>query len=261
MTADAKNANTEGTPALRQGFAVLNALIEAGRLQGISQLCQATGLSKASVYRLLRSFGKMGYVFQDPANKQYGISPSLFGFISQLTRHFLPTKRATFWLREAALKFDYSIYISMLAEDRTFVIAASGPYGDTATLGASGMAYATASGKAIIAHLPEEQWNNFAPHPDSLGATPWTHLDPKHFIRELQEGRQRGVFFSERENNKDYSAMAVPVFGPRRTVQFALAFLMPFELWQKADKIQMESELKAFAADLSSVLYLCITSV
>jgi len=246
-------AKAPGSPALLQGFKVLNALIEAGTSQGIRQLADKTDLPKASVYRLIKSLQTMGYVQQHSASKQYAVTAQLFSFIQHLTSHFQPTKRTTIFLREAAQKVGYSVYLSMLMGTRSCVVAASGPFGDTAVLGTSGPAYATACGKALVAQLEEKCWADYAPPLDAEPETQWTNVSPERFIAELKRCREKGIFVSERENSQ-HCAMAAPVYEPGRPARYALALLLPYDAWITEDRDRMKSTLLKLAEDTSLIL-------
>ncbi|WP_269526699.1 IclR family transcriptional regulator [Coraliomargarita parva] len=242
-----------GSPALLQGFKVLNALIEAGTAQGIRQLADKTGLPKASVYRLIKSLQTMGYVQQHTTSKQYAVTAQLFSFIQHLTSHFQPTKRATLFLRDAAQEVGHSVYLSMLMGTRSCVVAASGPFGDTAVLGTSGPAYATACGKALVAQLESKYWADYAPPPEAAPETRWTNVSPEHFVAELKRCSDKGVFVSERENSL-HCAMAAPVYEPGRPARYALALLLPYDAWITEDRDQMQSTLLKLAEDISLII-------
>lgn len=242
-----------GSPALIQGFKVLNALIEAGTAQGIRQLADKTDLPKASVYRLIKSLQTMGYVQQHKISKQYAVTAELFSFIQHLTSHFQPTKRATIFLREAAQEVGHSVYLSMLVGTRSCVVAASGPFGDTAVLGTSGPAYATACGKALVAQVEEKYWADYAPQAGAEPETKWTNVSPTHFLDELKRSSENGVFVSERENSQ-HCAMAAPIYEPGRPARYALALLLPYDVWITEDRDQMKSTLLKLAEDISLII-------
>lgn len=245
------------TPSLKIGFEVLKQLIDKGSSQGVSQIAKATGLSKATVFRLLGAFQQLGYVEQHTKTRRYTLSPEIFGFFHYITSHFQPSDKAAAQVRESAHKLGCSVYLSMLAGRYSFVICASGIYGDTQVLGTCGPAYATSCGKSLVSQLDETLWSDYAPQKSDKAITKNTNLDPKKFFEELRLARQEGVAWNECESAPVVCSVATPIIEAGRTPRLAVALLYPYKEWI----LQNREDLASTAKRLSTQLALAITPV
>jgi DNA-binding IclR family transcriptional regulator len=95
------------------------------------------------------------------------------------------------------------VYLSIIESPQRVKLAAA--------IGQRLPAYATASGKAILAFLPEKAvlhiLNQGMPR-----LTPYTHVTPEAFFTDLISVRERGFALSEQELEDDINAVAAPVF-------------------------------------------------
>ncbi|GAT32354.1 IclR family transcriptional regulator [Terrimicrobium sacchariphilum] len=248
---DPKEGNA--TPSLKLGFTVLKCLIEASSSLGVSQVATQTGLPKATAFRILRAFHQLGYVEQQPASRKYFLSPQIFGFFHYLTSHFHPTEKASLFIRETARELRCSIYLSMLAGRHSYVVCASGPFGDTTILGSSGPAYATSCGKVLIAQLPESAWADFAPQEGDVAVTSRTNLDPVRYLEEIRQAAQSGVAWNERETSA-YFSVAAPVKELCRQSRMAVALLFPYADWVIQDRETLRQQVLKIARELSTRL-------
>jgi IclR family acetate operon transcriptional repressor len=88
---------------------------------------------------------------------------------------------------------------------------------DVPTLGARILAHASAAGKAMLAHLPDAEVDQFLAGP-LRQLTPRTITDPDALRRTLAQVRRRGWGDSDGEAVLDVSAVAAPVLAHDRPV-------------------------------------------
>lgn len=192
-------ANAAAGGSLLTGFQVLKCLTEGGPSLGVTQVAERALLPKATTYRVLQTLRRLGYVEQHLPTKKYRLSPCIFGFLHFLTSHFSPIQKTTQVLRETAARLGATVHLSMLAGDVAYVVAASGPFGDTQVLGSHTPAMDSAGGRVLVAQLPEEDLQKF------LADLPSTsRLD-------LQSIREKGVAWDDAA--EDIRAVAAAVAG------------------------------------------------
>lgn len=73
--------------------------------------------------------------------------------------------------------------------------------------------HATSAGKAILAHLSEEERQEFVYGESLSHQTPETITDPETLLAELESIRERGYSFNEQENLRGLRAVGVPVLN------------------------------------------------
>ena len=175
------------------GFQVLKCLTEGGPSLGVTQVAERALLPKATAHRVLQTLRRLGYVEQHLATKKYRLSPGIFGFLHFLTSHFSPSRKTTQVLRETAARLGATVHLSMLAGDAAYVVAASGPYGDTQVLGSHMPAIDSPGGQALMAQLPEEEWQKL----------------PASLRQRLRSIRETGVAWNDRTDEIRSIAAAV----------------------------------------------------
>src|SRR5580704_5095469 len=142
-------------------FSVLEALSQQPKsgvpLEEITQIC---GLPKTTVFRLLYTMNKLGFVEQDPDSGIYALSGKFF----ELGANALPYQRLTVLARPlmqklllsfgesvnlAVPKLSGAIYIAVLESPKPHRVAAS--------IGGFSFLHSTSVGKCIAAYLSAEE--------------------------------------------------------------------------------------------------------
>lgn len=212
-------------------FAVLEALSQQPKaglpLEEITQIC---GLPKTTVYRLLYSMQKLGYVEQDPVTTLYSLAGKFF----EMGANALPYQRLTVvakpLMQTLLLSFGESvnlavpkgggvIYISVLESPKPHRVAAS--------VGGFSFLHSTSVGKSIAAFLPDElrerQLNRHGlPPMTSATITSRQRLD-----EELSEVRSEGVAVDNEENAQGIICVGGPIFASAKEPIAALSVSGP----------------------------------
>jgi len=139
---------------------VLEALAQRAEGASLGALAEALALPKSAVHRLLQTLAERGYVVQDAGTQDYGLSLklALLGFRFLDTR-YLPDAAQAVLDRLAADTSEYCRIAVVADGSLTWVACAQGA---TAALryeppmGREVVLHATATGKAWLATLPEE---------------------------------------------------------------------------------------------------------
>ncbi|WP_248898159.1 IclR family transcriptional regulator [Haloplanus halobius] len=78
-------------------------------------------------------------------------------------------------------------------------------------IGVESHLHVTAFGKAILAHLPEEDVFNIIEHYGLPQLTEYTVTDTNELIAELEEVRQQGLAYSDKERQENVQTLAAPI--------------------------------------------------
>lgn len=200
-----------GPPSiLSKAFEILRAFTTKERVMTLTQLTEATGLSKSSVHRLLLRLMELGAIEQNPRGYKIGIDLLQIGAKTPAAglRDMAMSHLADLHLRThqtvhlAVLrKFDI-VYLTKLEAGDT-LSALSG-------IGARLPANCSALGKVLLAYedlavLRENM-------PTSLSRmTPASLTDPAALIAELRQVRSRGIACEEGETQRSLACIASPV--------------------------------------------------
>lgn len=147
-------------PALQRGLAVLELL--AARQEGatLSEISTALYLSPASVFRLTGVLEESGYVLREEPSRRFRLSRKLL-LLAQpqregrsLVESCLPA------MREVLQLTGETVQLCVLAEHECVMIEqlpSTHPFKYIVDLGSRPPVYCAAPGKAMLAHLPEEE--------------------------------------------------------------------------------------------------------
>lgn len=249
------NPSDSGKTTLEHGFDVLRLMITQGKSLGVSQVAAELGIAKSSAHRILRILGMLGFVHQNAESHMYGLSPEIFSFIHVLATQYGQNDRLAPIVRETAARLRCGASLSMLGGTNTYIVFAAGDEGDTASIGASGPAFATSAGKLLVSQKAESEWPRYAPHPGMTRRTQKTNLDPQKFFEELRHIRTKKIAWNLRETTFRIASVAAPVREPLvKEPRIAVALMVQYNELPSFDRSKLEDEVKALAARLSLAL-------
>ncbi|MXG89268.1 helix-turn-helix domain-containing protein [Nocardioides sp. YIM 123512] len=206
--------------SLERAFVLLEALAEADRPLGVTELTGPTGLSLGTVHRLLRTLVDLGYVRQE-ASRGYALGP---GFIRLGER---ASAGLGAWCRpllaEAAQELGESVNLAALEGDHVVYVAhvpSSRSMRMFTEVGSRRPVHSTGVGKAMLADLPAAEALALAAADGMPPATEHTITDPDTLAAELRRVAERGYALDEEEQELGVRcvALAVPGPGPRLAV-------------------------------------------
>jgi IclR family KDG regulon transcriptional repressor len=224
----------------------------------IKEVEELTGLNRTTIFRIMLSFIDYGYIEQDALTKRYRVSfkiLKLAGGILQRADLIQVGKRHLIHLRELTKE---STFLAVLEEFNIIVVNWEPSYYDALInigIGKSVPAYCTGAGKAILAHLPEQELQQLlAEHPLEQ-FSPNTITESAALLDELKEAVRLGYAVSDEEFNSDIVVIGAPVFDFNGHVVAACATSVLKSRIEDEDTIAKIGEMtKKVAADISSEL-------
>jgi DNA-binding IclR family transcriptional regulator len=210
---------------------LLRGLAEASGDVSVSGLADELRLPRSTVHRLLNLFRKEGLVTTSAASHRYEIGPELFRIASLITARRsivdLAAPAMAHVVRESGETCILGLY---LPHQREMVFAASvdspNPLGYRITLHQPAPVVWGASGRAILAWLPdEEQENIMRSHHDE--SAEGEALDVDELRRDLADTRRRGYSRSAGQRVPGSYGIAAPIFEGNGTVCGSLCITMP----------------------------------
>jgi IclR family transcriptional regulator, pca regulon regulatory protein len=197
---------------LAKGLAVLGTFDKARPTMTLSQAAQATGLSRATARRILRTLTELGYVAQ--SGRQFSLSSSILklGFTYLATQNWI--EQATPLMRQLSEHFQESCSAAIL-EGTEIVYVARIPAGRimsvTLAVGTRLPAFHTSLGRMQLGFLDHaEIWRRLM----SLrldAFTPSTITDIQALFDRVQEDRMQGFSIVDEELERGLRSIAVPI--------------------------------------------------
>lgn len=212
-------------------FAVLEALSQQPKvglpLEEVTQIC---GLPKTTVYRMLYSMQKLGYVEQDPVTTLYSLAGKFF----EMGANALPYQRLTViakpLMQTLLLSFGESVNLAVPKGGGAIYIAvleSPKPHRVAASVGGFSFLHSTSVGKAIAAYLPDEDRERQLNRHGLPPLTSTTITSRQRFDEELSRVRSEGVALDNEENAQGIICVGGPIFASAKQPIAALSVSGP----------------------------------
>jgi IclR family transcriptional regulator, pca regulon regulatory protein len=147
--------------SLARGIHVLWAVARAGRPIGLSELALATGLDKATTYRLAQTLVDLGCLEQDPVKREYRVSIRVLDFGFAYLNNLDVRQRALPHMQVLSRELGYAVSLSALDEADVVYLehlrAAPMRVAIAVPVGFRIPAHCSSMGKAILAWLPTDE--------------------------------------------------------------------------------------------------------
>jgi IclR family pca regulon transcriptional regulator len=199
--------------ALARGLAVLLALSDKRRRMSIAQVSHRTGIPRAAARRSLHTLSKLGFVAADDARRFY-LRPRVLSFshgylsaspLAVLAQPILD--RLSESLREgcslAVLDGEEIVYLARSSSSRIMSPALN--------VGRRLPAYCTSIGLVMLAHLPQDELNDYLARVRFHPYTEYTVNSVEKLLRQLTTVRESGFAFASQLMEPRLCTFAAPV--------------------------------------------------
>jgi IclR family transcriptional regulator, KDG regulon repressor len=195
----------------------------------LTEIAEQVGMNKSTIHRLLATLESKHFIIRDKTTGMYQLG-YLFIELASIKLSNLDLQHwAKPYLQElsdesgetvdlAVLDNGHVVYLQVVETSQRVKIAAAA--------GEQLPACCTASGKALLAYLPESQVQQIL----SQGLTQYTDktlITPDALLKDLQATRGRGYAISEQEFENDISAVAAPILNTNHYPIAAIAIVGP----------------------------------
>ncbi len=184
---------------------------------GVSDLARRLGWTKSTVHRFASTLTRIGYLEQDAKTGRYRLGLRLFELGNSAIRARELRHQAVPILEALMQATQETVHLAVLDEARMEVVYVHKVEPPQAIrlyteIGAHHPAYCAATGKAILAFLPEARRARLLQGATLRPATPRTIVDPDVLVTHLAEIRQRGYAVDDEEYREGVRGVAAPVF-------------------------------------------------
>jgi IclR family acetate operon transcriptional repressor len=185
-----------------RAITLLEAIAEAGGETTLTELSRRTRLNISTCHHLLSTLVQRGYVAKVPVRRSYALGARILYLSNSCLRQVdLPARAAPF-IEQINEKTGETVHLAVLQGDALMKVAkreSRHPVRvDTGTLGKTDAAHATASGKAMLAWLPEDDMRRILSH-GMTRFTPKTITEWPALIEALRHVRRNGYAMDDEE--------------------------------------------------------------
>jgi IclR family transcriptional regulator, acetate operon repressor len=203
---------------------ILDLLQDSSEGVSLAGVARVTGLPRSSAFRYLTTLRYRRYIERVPNTEHFRLGSAFLPFRSRHLELF--TEQARPHLERLRDRFQETINLGVLNGHRVIyldIIESPKSMRLAARRGDRDQIHSTALGKAIAAHLPEEQVFAILAAEGMPKLTSRTINDPDEYMEELRAVRERGYALDDRENEEDGRCLAVPILGYRLPAAISLS--------------------------------------
>lgn len=244
-----------GTQAVQRAVTVLKAFTDAQPELGLSALSRAVGLNKATTYRLLAALEREGLIAKNAAGDRYRLGPEMIALGVRAMRSSDVRAASRPELQALARATGETATLEVLAGSDVLIldeVIGSHLVNATHWVGTRWQAYATSTGKVMLAHLPHSQLR--AALPARLSLSGRGTRSRTEFYKELESIRAQGYAMNLEELETGFAAVGAPLFNHDGAVIAAISVGGPRARFTDSVIKQLAPRVKQAAARISQQL-------
>ncbi|MET4576245.1 IclR family transcriptional regulator [Ottowia thiooxydans] len=230
----------------RRVLDILRFFSEEKEPASLARVAAALDLPKSSCLALLETLVVEGYAYQ--AEGRYYLTGRWAREAEIVTRHDRLAPRCRQFLQHLSSQLDETVMLAQLSQRKVVyldVLEASHVLRFSAFVGQRKPVYASASGRALLATLSDDEVLQFARSIELAPLTPTTLSTPEALVAVVQEGRKRGWHLNLGEHQLETVSIAAPFLLDGT----ALAFVAGAPASRAKDRINSLGEALKRAAE------------
>lgn len=215
--------------AVERALQILGCFDHAHPERGVSDIAKAVGLHKATAYRIVSTLVSYGYLERAEDGQRYrlGMAMATLGFLA--LRRVDVRREAMPIMADLAARLNETCDLSVYNRGEVYfleVVQGSRALTIAAAVGRSLPVHATASGKVLLAYLPETESEVIFEGP-LVAHTEQTITRPAQLRKQLEIVRMQGYAVDDEELELGVRAVSVPVRDREGRVTAALSVTCP----------------------------------
>jgi len=221
------DARSDGVKTTETAFSILERIKDSNGAR-ISELTDDFDLAKSTIHRHLTTLRRRGYVVKEEETYHVGLRFLEFG------EHARTRKEAYTIAKPVVedLARETQERAQFLVKEHGRIVHVHRSTGERAVktnsrIGKRQRMHATAAGKSILAHLPQEEVDQLITEQGLPKLTMNTITDPQKLYAELERVRERGYSVNKQENIEGLHAVSAPVMDTNGHVFGALSVSGP----------------------------------
>lgn len=240
--------------AAQRLFALLETLARQGAM-GVTELGAATGLSKATVFRLLNTLVALGYARKEAGTEKYRLTYKLLGIAGHLLEQSDLRSMVRPYLEQLAATTGETVHLVQREDDHLVYIDKVEPTVNSirmvSRVGMAQPLYCTAVGKALLAAQPEREARELWGRTDARALTPYTLVQWETFSVELSRVRACGYAVDNEENELGVRCVAVALPDYSGQCRHAVSISAPVSRVPEERVQELAARLLAFREEFS----------
>ena len=194
------------------------------------EIVKALNIPKGSLSFLLTDLIKEGFLRTDATGKCYKIGPQVLNLAGHYLSSLDIVKLSNSIIRELVVKTNESAGLAVKMGWEVMIVSKENspePLKWDLEIGTRFPMYSTAAGKAILAHLDEEEISDFFSTVPLNAKTNQTITDKKSLMNQFEKIRNGALAYAIEEHHEGMIGLAAPVFNNERQVVASIVQPIP----------------------------------
>ncbi|WP_431133576.1 IclR family transcriptional regulator [Paraburkholderia fungorum] len=232
---------------------ILDLFADGAGQRSVSEIADHCQLPRSQVSRILSTFGRAGWLDQDPKTRRYSVGLPAYVVGSRFVQSHPLTKHAISLLRGIVDRSGFNTTLSILDHLKPLYllgIAGPVPVDLSSAFGSYFPFHATAAGKVLAAFAPPDVRERMLQETTLERITSRTITNREQLRHEVEEVFRRGYASSDGERVPGMGALAVPVITHSGQVAAAIGNAFPTSMVSVDDREYHVEILKSGARSL-----------
>ena len=198
-----------------RAISLLKVFTEAHPVWTLAELTKYSGLNKTTTFRLLTALESEGLVMRNPDTEMYALGPEIIVLGGRALRSNSLRSLSRDELRALAEKTGETATVEVLTGRDVLIleeVVGSHIFGGIPSVGTRWPSYATSTGKAILAYLPDALVDSIL-KPPFQQFTSHTIGSMEALRKDLAKIRDRGYAVADEELELGFSAVGAPIWN------------------------------------------------
>lgn len=233
--------------SLERGLAILGAFTPQRTALGISDLALELGLTRSTTHRYVATLARLGYLAQDDSTRKYRLGPRVLDLGFSVLGSLELREIAAPHLRRLTEITGHTANLAILDDTDVILIdrvrGRAGRYHHMEFIlhvGSRLPAYCSATGKALLAFVPQPDLDQLVDRIDLIQCGPRTLTTKPALLAELAQVRRTGIAVNDEELESALRSIAVPVRSRCGEVVAAVNVAIP---WSPAPMSELIGQL------------------
>lgn len=205
----------ETLKTIRNALEILEILATGHENLRLTSIAERSGINKTSTYKILATLSEFGYVQKDEESLRYGLGNKLLDMPNYILNHSDFAQIAKPFMEDIHQRTGETINLMMLVGVKGYYagVVHAPPHLAPDRIGDQERLYATALGKAILAHLPPLRLEEALKADPPVALVSKTIIDRQALDEELKLTKKRGFAIDDEESRVNARCVAAPIFN------------------------------------------------
>lgn len=240
--------------SLERGLEILSIIARTGSPMSLNDIAAQFTIDRSSVFRLINTLVKKGFVQQDEETKRYTLGYKVLELSGFFNEHSNIERLIRPILKRVVAATHQNTHLAVLDHSEVVFLAVEQPR-DRITLNLSvgnrEPTIATALGKAMLAFMDDGELDDILSKARFIKYTDNTIETPEKLMEVLKHARINRVAYDNEEYKPGIVCVAAPVLDHRKHALYSIGISGPRDLiqphWEEYSKIVKDAGLEASA--------------